>query len=135
MRQVAFTKMHGAGNDYVYIEGFSQTLPKDLERLAVELSHRRFGIGGDGVILIVPSQVADAPMSSSSDSKPLKSTQLMRLVLVRVPILLFHSRSVVMFKNFCTVVLCQTCPTCSMNVSVLLPPKVCPRCKTRRSAC
>lgn len=62
MRQVAFTKMHGAGNDYVYIEGFSQTLPKDLERLAVELSHRRFGIGGDGVILIVPSQVADARM-------------------------------------------------------------------------
>jgi diaminopimelate epimerase len=54
--------MHGAGNDYVYIEGFSQTLPKDLERLAVELSHRRFGIGGDGVILIVPSQVADARM-------------------------------------------------------------------------
>jgi len=60
--ELAFTKMHGAGNDYVYIEGFSQSLPKDLERLAVELSHRRFGIGGDGVILIMPSEVADARM-------------------------------------------------------------------------
>jgi diaminopimelate epimerase len=54
--------MHGAGNDYVYIEGFTQSLPKDLERLAVELSHRRFGIGGDGVILILPSDRADARM-------------------------------------------------------------------------
>ena len=54
--------MHGAGNDYVYIEGFSQKLPADLERLAIELSHRRFGIGGDGVILILPSETADARM-------------------------------------------------------------------------
>ena len=62
MKELAFTKMHGAGNDYVYIEGFTQSLPKDLERLAVELSHRRFGIGGDGVILILPSDRADARM-------------------------------------------------------------------------
>ncbi|MFM8398690.1 MAG: diaminopimelate epimerase, partial [Pirellula sp.] len=62
MKELAFTKMHGAGNDYVYIEGFSQTLPSDLERLAIELSHRRFGIGGDGVILILPSTQADARM-------------------------------------------------------------------------
>ena len=60
--ELAFTKMHGAGNDYVYIQGFSQSLPEDLQRLAVELSHRRFGIGGDGVILILPSSVADAKM-------------------------------------------------------------------------
>jgi diaminopimelate epimerase len=60
--ELAFTKMHGAGNDYIYIQGFSQSLPEDLQRLAVELSHRRFGIGGDGVILILPSSVADAKM-------------------------------------------------------------------------
>ena len=62
MKELQFTKMHGAGNDYVYIEGFSQKLPADLERLAIELSHRRFGIGGDGVILILPSETADARM-------------------------------------------------------------------------
>ncbi len=62
MRELKFTKMHGAGNDYVYIEGFSQVLPIDVQRLAVELSHRRFGIGGDGIILILPTDIADAKM-------------------------------------------------------------------------
>lgn len=62
MKELTFTKMHGAGNDYVYIDGFTQSLPKDLERLAIELSHRRFGIGGDGVILILPSESGDARM-------------------------------------------------------------------------
>ncbi|MCA9135574.1 MAG: diaminopimelate epimerase [Planctomycetales bacterium] len=57
-----FTKMHGAGNDYVYVECFSQPLPNDLPRLAREISHRRFGVGGDGLILIRPSEIADARM-------------------------------------------------------------------------
>ena len=57
-----FTKMHGAGNDYVYISGFDQTLPSDLAQLAVEVSDRRFGIGGDGLIAILPSEIADARM-------------------------------------------------------------------------
>ena len=39
-----FTKMHGAGNDYVYVSGFDQTLPLDLPQLAIQVSDRRFGI-------------------------------------------------------------------------------------------
>ena len=57
-----FTKMHGAGNDYVYVSGFDQTLPSDLPQLAVQVSDRRFGIGGDGLIAILPSDIADARM-------------------------------------------------------------------------
>jgi diaminopimelate epimerase len=57
-----FTKMHGAGNDYVYINGFEERLPDDLTELAVAISDRRFGVGGDGLILILPSKVADARM-------------------------------------------------------------------------
>jgi diaminopimelate epimerase len=57
-----FTKMHGAGNDYVYVSGFSQKLPADLPGLSRKVSDRRFGIGGDGLIAILPSQVADAQM-------------------------------------------------------------------------
>lgn len=57
-----FTKMHGAGNDYVYMSGFSQTLPLDLPALATQVSDRRFGIGGDGLIAILPSDIADAKM-------------------------------------------------------------------------
>lgn len=57
-----FTKMHGAGNDYVYIDCFTQTLPDDLVTLAQQISHRHYGVGGDGMILIRPSEVADARM-------------------------------------------------------------------------
>ena len=56
-----FTKMHGIGNDYIYINAFDQEVP-DPSALAIRLSDRRFGIGGDGVILICPSDVADAKM-------------------------------------------------------------------------
>ncbi len=62
MTSIEFTKMHGAGNDYVYVNGFSTTLPQDLEKLAVDISHRRFGVGADGLILILPSEKADARM-------------------------------------------------------------------------
>ena len=62
MTEIKFTKMHGAGNDYVYVDGFTQKLPDDLEQLAIAMSHRRFGIGGDGIIAILPSQHADARM-------------------------------------------------------------------------
>jgi diaminopimelate epimerase len=57
-----FTKMHGAGNDYVYMSGFSQKLPIDLSNLAIQVADRRFGIGGDGLIAILPSDQADARM-------------------------------------------------------------------------
>ncbi|MCU0712776.1 MAG: diaminopimelate epimerase [Pirellula sp.] len=62
MTSIEFTKMHGAGNDYVYVNGFTNSLPKDLEKLAIDISHRRFGVGGDGLILILPSKQADAQM-------------------------------------------------------------------------
>ena len=59
--KLKFTKMHGCGNDYVYINCFNQEVA-DPNTLSIELSHRRFGIGGDGVILICPSDKADAKM-------------------------------------------------------------------------
>jgi diaminopimelate epimerase len=57
-----FTKMHGAGNDYVYVDCFAQPVPDGLPDLAQRISHRRFGVGGDGLILIRPSDRADARM-------------------------------------------------------------------------
>ncbi|MCP3693323.1 MAG: diaminopimelate epimerase, partial [Planctomycetaceae bacterium] len=47
-----FTKMHGAGNDYVYLDCFTESVPADLPGLAREISHRHFGVGADGLILI-----------------------------------------------------------------------------------
>lgn len=61
MPQVKFTKMHGIGNDYVYINCFEQTVDNP-EQLAKLMSPRRFSVGADGVILICPSEVADAKM-------------------------------------------------------------------------
>lgn len=56
-----FTKMHGTGNDYVYVNLFHETVA-DPSGLAVRISDRHFGIGSDGLILIAPSQVADCRM-------------------------------------------------------------------------
>jgi diaminopimelate epimerase len=57
-----FTKMHGAGNDYVYVDCFAEKLPGNPRELAVAMSDRHMGVGGDGLILICPSEVADARM-------------------------------------------------------------------------
>jgi diaminopimelate epimerase len=57
-----FTKMHGAGNDYVYVDCFSQPMPEQPAALARRISDRHFGVGGDGLILICPSAGADARM-------------------------------------------------------------------------
>jgi diaminopimelate epimerase len=57
-----FTKMHGIGNDYVYVDCFAQPTPADPVALAKKISDRHFGVGGDGLILICPSNVADARM-------------------------------------------------------------------------
>jgi diaminopimelate epimerase len=54
--------MHGAGNDYVYVDCFQQPVPEDPADLARRVADRHFGIGGDGLILILPSDVADARM-------------------------------------------------------------------------
>ena len=56
-----FTKMHGLGNDYVYVNGFEETV-SDPPALARRVSDRHRGIGGDGLILILPSDTADARM-------------------------------------------------------------------------
>jgi diaminopimelate epimerase len=57
-----FTKMQGLGNDYVYVSLFDQPAPRDPARLAITISDRHFGVGGDGLILIGPSERADARM-------------------------------------------------------------------------
>jgi diaminopimelate epimerase len=57
-----FTKMQGAGNDYVYVDCFSQAQPADPAGLAQRISDRHFGVGGDGLVLILPSREADARM-------------------------------------------------------------------------
>ena len=56
-----FTKMHGIGNDYVYVNCFEETV-KDPAAVARYVSDRHFGIGSDGLILIKPSDIADCEM-------------------------------------------------------------------------
>ena len=62
-RVLRFVKMHGAGNDYVYLDGLAQTLPADLPALARRLAHRNTGVGGDGIIALLPSDDADVRMA------------------------------------------------------------------------
>lgn len=57
-----FTKMHGIGNDYVYVNCFKEQVD-DPSKLAIRVSDRHFGVGSDGLILICPSQVADFRMA------------------------------------------------------------------------
>jgi len=59
---VKFIKMHGAGNDYVYLDLFAETLAAEPSALAERISDRHFGIGSDGLILIMPSERADVRM-------------------------------------------------------------------------
>ena len=56
-----FTKMQGAGNDYVYVNCFSERVDNPAE-VAIRVSDRNFGIGSDGLILIMPSEKADVRM-------------------------------------------------------------------------
>jgi len=57
-----FTKMQGAGNDYIYVDCFAEPIPQQPDVLARRISDRHFGVGSDGLILICPSQQADARM-------------------------------------------------------------------------
>ena len=58
-----FTKMHGCGNDYIYVNGFKEQIPPEKKPETVRfLSDRHFGVGGDGVIFINPSEEADFEM-------------------------------------------------------------------------
>lgn len=54
-----FTKMHGLGNDYLYVYG---EVPENIEELSIKLSERHFGAGSDGMIYISPSEIADFKM-------------------------------------------------------------------------
>ena len=58
---IKFTKMHGIGNDYIYINCM-ESVPERLPDLAIEMSDRHFGVGGDGIVLICPSEIADFRM-------------------------------------------------------------------------
>ncbi|GFI04478.1 MAG: diaminopimelate epimerase [Lachnospiraceae bacterium] len=58
-----FTKMHGCGNDYIYVDGSKEQIPQVRKpEIVRRLSDRHFGIGGDGVIFINPSEEADFEM-------------------------------------------------------------------------
>lgn len=56
-----FTKMHGCGNDYVYVDCTKEVIP-NISETAIQVSDRHFGIGSDGLILIKASDVADFEM-------------------------------------------------------------------------
>lgn len=60
---VKFTKMHGCGNDYIYFDAIAKpSLIPHPDRTAIKLADRHFGIGGDGIVLILPSTAADFRM-------------------------------------------------------------------------
>jgi diaminopimelate epimerase len=61
IQPMKFTKMHGAGNDYVYVDGFVEKIEQP-EALAIRLSDRHKGIGSDGLVLILPSETCDFRM-------------------------------------------------------------------------
>jgi diaminopimelate epimerase len=61
MAKLDFTKMHGCGNDYIYVAA-DRVRPADPAALSRRLSDRRFGIGGDGLIMLAPSKSADVRM-------------------------------------------------------------------------
>ena len=54
--------MHGIGNDYIYLDCIANPMPTNIELFARHASDRHTGIGGDGVVLILPSDVADCRM-------------------------------------------------------------------------
>jgi len=61
--KINFTKMHGCGNDYVYINGAKEIIPEEIKPDFIrQVSDRHFGIGSDGVIFINPSEIADFEM-------------------------------------------------------------------------
>ena len=57
-----FIKMHGIGNDYIYLDCIANPMPNNIEQFARHASDRHTGIGGDGVVLILPSNIADCRM-------------------------------------------------------------------------
>jgi len=66
--KLAFTKMHTCGNDYIYFNGFDTEI-ESPESLSVFLSDRHTGVGGDGVVLILPPNAGTAGSDTSADAK------------------------------------------------------------------
>ncbi len=62
MKEMRFTKMQGLGNDYIYVDCMAGEPASDWENLSIRMSDRHFGVGADGIILIMPSKVADFRM-------------------------------------------------------------------------
>jgi len=60
VKSMRFTKMHGLGNDFILINGFREKIPEDRKKMAITLCHRQLGIGADGVLLLLPSERANA---------------------------------------------------------------------------
>jgi diaminopimelate epimerase len=60
MQRIPFLKMHGCGNDYVYIDAISNPVSYDLSRLAMNVSDRHRSVGGDGLVLMLPSATPTA---------------------------------------------------------------------------
>ena len=62
MKEMRFTKMEGLGNDYIYVDCMAGEPASDWENLSIRMSDRHFGVGADGIILIMPSKVSDFRM-------------------------------------------------------------------------
>jgi diaminopimelate epimerase len=67
-----FVKMHGLGNDFIMVDAIQEKLPEDLPAFARKVCHRRFGVGADGLILMLPSEQSDLRMRilNSDGSEP-----------------------------------------------------------------
>ena len=67
--KIKFTKMHGCGNDYVYVDCMDKMLPNP-GKISEFVSRRRFGIGSDGLICICPSDRTPLPWKPWAESRP-----------------------------------------------------------------
>jgi len=63
MTRVPFLKLHGAGKDYVFIDGFVVALPDDPQQLAQRISDRNFSVGSDGLVFLIPPADDDADVA------------------------------------------------------------------------
>lgn len=59
---IKFTKMNGLGNDFVIVNGLTETLPQDINGFAKEICDRHFGVGADGLLVVLPSDINDIRM-------------------------------------------------------------------------
>ena len=84
-----FTKMHGAGNDYIYVD-CTQSVIDNPSQVAIDLSDRHFGIGSDGLILIKNSDKADFFMEMYNAEDVLESSYMTTDLQIKQQLLLIH---------------------------------------------